>query len=190
MKWLEPFFASQEYAPVEIATRLHHGYLVADAKLQQIFAPADTRIIRLDFGEPEPIKIERLPVLIVKPEVVDREPQPGRWGDAIRVRDTLRIEYKEKKFASLPYDEPGIATLVNYIVGVGISEGARQLTYTPAGKTQARPFARRVETPTVSVEGIEIPGTEKIIFDYHIDFEYSVSLLQNGWQAEAETRNP
>lgn len=185
MKWLEPHFTEAEMAPVEIATRIHHSYLVADAKLQQILSPVESRIIRLDFGGLENVRMAGGAVILVKPDVVNRDPEPGKWSDMIRVRDTLRIEHKGIKIVpSLPYLEPGIATLVNYIVGVGVAPRANQLIYTPTGKTQERPFATRVEVPTVTVEPVFV-DEEKIILDYHIDFDFTVSLKPNGWQAEA-----
>lgn len=186
MKALIPFFTAEEIAPVEIATRLHYDYLVADTKLGNIFTALKGSIIRLDFGEPEPAKIEKLPILMVKPEIVDREPNPGRWGDVVRVRDILRIEWKgQQRIPTLPSTEPGIATLVNYIVGIGLKTGARQLKYTPTGKTQERPLARRVELPTVSVEPVFMDSSGDCILDYYIDFDFPITLINNGWQAEA-----
>lgn len=186
MKALIPFFAHGEMAPVEIATQIHYNYLLADTKLAAIFAALGGKILRLDFGEPEPAKIEKLPVLMVKPEIVDREPNPGRWGDMVRVRDILRIEWKgQQRIPTLPADEPGIGTLINYIVGVGLKAGARQLVYTPPGKAQPRPFANRIEAPLVTVEPIFLDDSGAAILDYYIDFDFPITLLNNGWQAEA-----
>lgn len=186
MKWLIPHFTEDEIAPVEIATRLLHGYLSADAKLLQIF-DAPNQIVRLDFVELAAAMVGGTPILIVHPGLVDREPEPGKWSDRIRVRVTLRIEFTAKELASrLPADEPGIATLLNYIVGVCTAPGTRQLVYTPTGKTQERPLATRMETPTVSVEPIEVPGSGGVLLDYYIDLDYHVDLSNNGWQAKQQ----
>lgn len=192
MKALIPFFSAAEIAPVERATQIHYGYLVADSKLASIFTALKGSIVRLDFGEPEPAEdVGKLPILIVKPEIVDREPNPGRWGDVVRVRDILRIEWKgQQMIPKLPADEPGIGTLINYIVGVGLKPGARQLKYTPTGKTQERPFSRRIETPTVSCEPIILPDTGRVILEYIIDFDFPITLINNGWQAEAALSDP
>lgn len=186
MKWLTPFFTEAERAPVEQAVRLHHACLVADPKLSQIFAAVKGVMVRYDFAEVTQVKVEKLPALITMPAIVDREPQPGKWGDTVRVRDILRIEWKgQQRIPTLTGDEFGIATLVNYIVGVGLASGARQLTYTPDGKTQPRPFSRRVDVPTVTTDPVFMNDAGDSILDYYIDFDFPISLINNGWQAEA-----
>lgn len=194
MAWLDPFFTEAELAPVEIATHLHYQCLLNDTKLKDILAAVKGRIVRYEFEDPEieKVEVEKLPLIIVVPALVSRDAEPAAWSDKVRVRDILRVEMKGRRVVPrMPtYPLPGILSLVNYIVGVGLAERNRKLTWTPTGKTQERGLSTRVDSALVSVGPTLMNETGQVIQDYYLDFDYIVKLNQNGWQAEAALSNP